>query len=241
MKKNLLSGLALSALALCVVGSVAKAADLPARLPVKAMMPVQGYNWTGLYIGAHVGYGWGQSRFTDPATPGWSLSNDVNGVLGGGQIGYNYQVGQMVFGIEADVSGANVEGRATDVAPFAGDLYHTNVDLVSTVTGRVGMAFDRSLFYVKGGGAWAHTKYEYTPLSFGDSTLTSATETRTGWTVGAGVEYAFAPQWSARLEYDYMDFGTNNGVNLVPIASGFTAGVDQQIHAVKFGVNFRPF
>lgn len=236
MKKSLVGGLLLS-----VASFAAQAADLPAHMPVKAMPVVQSFSWTGLYIGAHVGYGWGDAKFTDPFFPGWSLTNDFNGVLGGGQIGYNQQFGQWVFGVEADISGASLDGQATDVAPFAGDLYRTNVDLISTVTGRVGFAFERSLLYVKGGGAWAHTKYEYTPLSFGDNTLTSATETRAGWTIGGGLEYAFDPKWSARVEYNYMDFGTKDAVDLAPLTSGFTAGIDQQIHAIKFGVNFRPF
>ena len=104
---------------------------------------------------------------------------------------------------------------------------------VSTLTGRAGLAFDRWLVYGKGGVAWAHEKYDTNFYTFPGTA--SLSETRIGWTVGAGVEYAFAPNWSTKLEYNYMDFGTRN-VSFAPFR---TTEIDQQIHAVKLGINYK--
>ena len=105
-------------------------------------------------------------------------------------------------------------------------------DWTATLTARAGMAFDRWLVYAKGGAAWARDKYSTNFYAFPGSEVT---DTRLGWTVGAGVEYAFAPQWTAKLEYNYMDFGTRD----VSFSPGTSTSIDQQVHAVKFGVNYK--
>jgi outer membrane immunogenic protein len=101
------------------------------------------------------------------------------------------------------------------------------------LTGRVGLAFDRWLVYGKGGVAWSGDRYSTNRYTFPGSVEIS--DTRWGWTAGAGVEYAFAPQWSAKLEYNFMDFGTRT----YSFAPGTTTDIDQQIHAVKLGVNYK--
>ncbi len=122
---------------------------------------------------------------------------------------------------------------------------HSQVDFLGTVTGRVGWAFDRTLLYVKGGGAVADDRYRATcEVAFGGcaagATFSRADQSRWGWLVGAGVEWAFAPNWSAKLEYNYMDFGREN-VNFSGAFAGstFTDRIDQQVHVVKAGINYR--
>jgi len=211
-----------------VLSGGAMAADLKTpvyKAPPAGVIPAA-YDWTGFYVGGHVGYGWGQKNWTD--TFGLDASSTPNGFLGGGQVGYNYQIGQYVLGIEADGSWSGIKGGTTAF----GAALDNNIDWTSTVTGRAGLAFDRWLVYGKGGVAFAGDRYStnlYTPGTV------EVTDTRIGWTVGAGVEYAFAPAWSAKLEYNYMDFGTK----AVSFAPGTSTDIDQQVHAVKFGINYK--
>jgi len=212
-------------------GGAAMAADISRpvyKAPPAGVLPAA-YDWTGFYIGGHVGYGWSKNSYADPFVP-FSVSNsDANGFLGGGQVGANYQVGQFVFGVEGDMSGSGIKGGAN----VLGATFNTNVDWTATLTGRAGIAFDRWLVYAKGGAAWAHDRYSTNFYTF--PATVELTDTRIGWTAGAGVEYAFAPQWSAKLEYNYMDFGTKN----VSFAPGRSTDIDQQIHALKLGVNYK--
>jgi outer membrane immunogenic protein len=231
MHKGTMRGglLALAGLAgAAVLNGGAIAADLKApvyKAPPAGVIPAA-YDWTGFYVGGHVGYGWGQKNWRD--TFGLDASSTPNGFLGGGQVGYNYQIGQYVLGVEADGSWSGIKGGTTAL----GSTIDNNVDWTSTVTGRAGLAFDRWLVYGKGGVAFAGDRYStnrYTPGT------TEVTDTRIGWTAGAGVEYAFAPAWSAKLEYNYMDFGTK----AVSFAPGTSTDIDQQVHAVKFGINYK--
>ncbi len=228
----------------------ALAADLgPSRLPVKA--PVMAaplvYNWTGFYIGGHIGGGWGNKDWVDCTPPAGcdpfvTASTDPSGFLGGIQAGFNYQIGQWVFGVEGQVSWANLEGDAA-VNPLwwryvAGDVAHTDVNMLATLAGRVGIAFDRTLLYVKGGVAWADE--DHWMSNAGVAFTNKSGDTRTGWMVGVGVEYAFWQNWSAKIEYNFMDFGTDTHTQTF-IAGGACCDfdVDQQIHVVKFGINYR--
>jgi outer membrane immunogenic protein len=240
MKKLLLGTVALVGLA---AANPAFAADLPYRAPAyKApiMAPVA-FSWTGCYVGAHVGGGWGNKRWDDPLLGGVEFSNhDVNGWLAGGQIGCNYQTGQFVFGVEGDASWANIRGSGPDTLSFGTLTDNSKVDFLGTLTGRAGIAWDRALFYVKGGGAWAHDKF-WAVRNVTGSTFYSADDTRWGWTVGAGVEYAFAPSWTAKIEYDYLDFGKQSATFSGPTFAGppFNFDIDQRIHVVKAGINYK--
>ena len=141
-----------------------------------------------------------------------------------------------MLGVEGDVSWAASRAAPRSVAGLAAPFdatFNTEVDWTATLTGRLGLAFDRWLVYGKGGVAWAHDKYSTNLYTF--PATVELTDTRVGWTVGAGVEYAFAPNWSAKLEYNYMDFGTR-AVSFTPLTS---TDIDQQIHAVKFGINYK--
>jgi outer membrane immunogenic protein len=247
------AALALTCAAVPVLG-----ADLPARMSVKAPVAVPAvFDWTGLYLGAHVGYGWSDHDVTQvtgsqvyPAGFVFPTSHP-NGVIGGGQIGYNYQIQHWVIGIEGDGSATDMTGSVRAFSPLIAGRYsdlHTQFDWIATLTGRLGFAADNWLFYGKGGAAWAHSKggsEHFTALGVLVST-TSPSGTGTGWTVGAGTEYAFSSNWSAKLEYNYIDLGrktTATPVLNTPAFGGATNQIDfdrgNKIHLVKAGINYR--
>lgn len=234
MRRGLLALVGLAGAA--TFSGAASAADMGRPVYKAPPAPVATvYDWTGFYVGGHVGYGWAQKDWRDSVGL-FNTSHHADGFMGGGQAGFNYQVNQFVFGVEGDISWANLTGGsnvlgALGAVPRTG-IVNTDVDWTATLTGRAGLAFDRWLVYGKGGVAWAHDRFStnfYTPGTV------DFTDTRIGWTAGAGVEYAFAPQWSAKLEYNYMDFGRQS----VSFAPGFATDIDQQIHALKFGVNYK--
>jgi outer membrane immunogenic protein len=239
---RILAALLLAGASLFTVGPQAQAADLPAKarpLPVAAA-PV--WSWNGLYIGAHVGGAWGTIESEFAAFPFPIASATINGFLGGGQIGYNFQSGIVVFGIEADASWSNLKGTTPCLFVLS---CKREVDFLGTVTGRLGFTADRALIYVKGGGAWAHVEHNAT-IPIGPGFTLSDDKTIWGWTVGAGVEYAITGNWSAKLEYAYMDFGNQTLNFALPIAipggpgaGGIDVDTRTNIHAVKFGINYR--
>jgi len=235
MKKRLLLA-SVAILALVAAGS-ASAADL-GRPVYKAPPPVAPppFSWTGFYIGAHIGGAFSDRDWTDAITGETIASQNFSSFIGGGQVGYNYQVGSWVFGVEGDISGVAMNDSVTC---FFGTLVcKTEDNFLATATGRLGYAYDHWLWYVKGGGAWTRDELTITDPLTGVSL--SASNTRGGWTVGGGVEYAFAPAWSAKLEYDFMDFGDRS----FTFTDGFVLPVNvhrDQINVVKFGVNYHFF
>ena len=158
-------------------------------------------------------------------------SHDANDWLGGVQAGCNYQVGGFVFGIQGDYAWTDADGTHT-AAGFIATTDHSRVRDLSSVTGRVGFAWDRFLGYVKGGGAWEADEYH---LSVAGATVASASETRSGWTVGVGGEYAFTPNWTAFVEYNYYDFGDRN----LTFTNGAVVNIDERKSVVKGGINFK--
>ncbi len=236
--RALAGGLALAAgTALCV--GCAAAADLPpapAPVPVApvAYAPAAIYNWTGFYLGGHVGGGFANSSWSDPFT-GASNSFNSAGFLGGGQIGANYQLNRLVLGVEGDFSwtGLGLKGSGTD---SIGDPINTDVNWTSTVTGRIGAAFDRLLVYGKGGVAFAQDQSSF--IDFAGNSA-STTFMRTGWTVGAGLEYGLSDNWSARLEYDYLGFGSQALNFSTATPTFYTSNANLNVQEVKAGLNFR--
>jgi outer membrane immunogenic protein len=243
-------------LGLTIVGSVfligsAQAADLPVR-PVAPhyVAPAPVWSWTGFYIGGHGGAGWGTeqanldiSSLGAGGVTGTFPVADVgtNGFLGGVQAGYNWQWNSVVFGIEGDFTGGDINGTSPCLVGFLNCTAKTN--WIGDITGRLGLANDRMLIYIKGGWAWAHTDYDAS-LAIGPLSIAgSASATHDGGLIGAGVEYAFTPNWTAKVEYNYMDLGTNNIT--FPITAGGGAGitptinVDERIHLIKVGVNYK--
>lgn len=209
------------------------AADLPRPTykapPYYAPAPV--FSWTGFYVGVNGGYGW--SKFTGTGTFG-SDSVTAKGWLGGATVGYNYQIGRFVIGAEGDFDWANVK---YDTPLFAGTLTLKN-DYFGTAAARFGYAFDRILVFGKVGGAWTRDKYDGNDGAGG---TVSATSNRTGWMLGAGVEYAIWDNWSAKLEYDYLmfrgvtpNFTTGGGLTVVG-----TSSVELKTQIVKAGLNYR--
>jgi outer membrane immunogenic protein len=178
--------------------------------------PLPFYNWTGLYVGVHAGVGW--------ADPGFG--NTAGGFIGGGQIGYNFQINPWwVLGLEADISGSSVKNGFATFGPLAASFSWNSL---TTLTPRLGYAFDNWLIYGKVGGAWADVSVSAT--SFGVPFATAG-GTASAFVAGIGAEYAFWNNWSAKIEYDVFDFGSNPGT--------FVTGNSVTFQAVKFGVNYR--
>ena len=194
---------------------------------------------TGFYVGGHIGGGWTHSGFSDPLGVIGTTTFGANGssFLGGVQLGYNWQFSSYVLGIQGDISFTDM--NATTLAPLLATMTVGNdTKWISTLTGRVGYAWDKTLWYVKGGGAWVHNHYGAM-----DNTIPAgffATSTRTGYVVGAGLEYALAPNWSAFLEYNYIEL-SDKTINLFDPFSGTTAplSVYQNIQMVKVGFNYK--
>jgi outer membrane immunogenic protein len=225
-------------LALCI-GSAA-AADLPppptpAPVAPVAYAPAAIYNWTGFYIGGHAGAGFADSSWTDPFTGASNSFSTGAGFLGGAQVGANYQWRMLVLGVEGDFSwtGLGLKGTGTD---SIGDTIGTNTNWTSTVAGRVGAAFDRLLVYGKGGVAFAQDQSTLTDLS---SSSASTTFMRTGWTAGAGLEYGITQNWSAKLEYDYLAFGSQPLSFSTALQPTYTSNASLNIQEIKAGINFR--
>src|ERR1700730_13015037 len=188
----------------------AMAADVPMGMPVKAPYVRSVFDWTGLYVGAHAGFGRGSSTavLTDPATS--TTSNSFGGMIGGVQAGYNYQLPSgMLLGVEADISFPNYltsNSVVSSLATVRSDVTE-QWDYVGTARGRVGYVAGPWLVYATGGLAWAGELFLNTPaIGSNEKTL----HTRLGWAAGGGMEYAFAPHWSLRLEYLYSEFQNAN-------------------------------
>jgi outer membrane immunogenic protein len=227
MKRSLLAGLGLVSL---FTGPVV-AADLPVKAPAAKPSPV--YNWTGCYGGAHFG-----SLFVQQNWAGLGADNDAGLVLGG-QLGCNYQISTWVFGVQGDGAWSNASGTHNDVAGLT-DEWKT--DSLASVTGRFGYAWDRLLAYTKGGGAWKHDKYDIattaTAAAFSTAVAT-ASETRSGWTVGGGFEYAITNNLSMFFEYDFYDFGTKT-VGFTSAAGGpQTVDIRDRDSLIKVGGNWK--
>ena len=196
------------AAAVLALGTVsASAADLAARPYTKAPPMVAAvYDWTGFYIGANGG--WGSSRNSWNAIPPTALigpegSHDATGGTVGGQIGYRWQAGTWVFGLEAQGNWADFSGSNTSLV-FPALRNHTNVDAFGLFTGQIGYAVNNVLLYVKGGAAVTSNSYRINTVAGGALAGVTGDDTRWGGTIGAGLEYAFAPNWSVGVEYNHL-------------------------------------
>lgn len=238
------------ALIAAVAVAPAMAADMRTRAPVyKAPQPVPVHSWTGCYIGGNVGYGWSRPSLIDPpegvvdgSTAVDLGSHTADGFVGGGQIGCDYQTGSWVFGIQGMVDWADLDGSRPLPAAFTFDARNgvfSKVSWFATLTGRIGYTVQPGLLaYVKGGAAWVRDEFRVNT----DSGIINWTSnlTRSGWTIGGGLEWMFAPQWSLFAEYNYMDFGTFNTI-FVPNLLVFRPSVEikQDIQTVLVGINYR--
>lgn len=264
--------------------SNAMAASYPVKAGPAVAPPPPLWNWTGLYLGGHLGAGLSRNQFSEgTCTPNFfgvcraigtssDLSHNGLGILGGVQVGYNWQFSNspVVIGIEGTYSFADLKGDHQNSVSFFTSPFFDDLELgqervasqtrgIATIVGRLGIASgpqDRTLWYVKGGAAWANTKlsangsYSLSVLSDRFPIITSfdGASKRWGWTVGTGVEFGLFDNWSAKIEYDYLDFGTKdvalNG-NACDIQTGDCVAVsrsvslNQQIHMAIVGLNYR--
>ncbi len=219
--------------------AVASAADLPARLPAKAPAMVPVYNWNGIYIGAQVGYQWGSNRenefVTASGAPLATFTWNSDGVVGGGHIGYNWVVApNWLIGVEADLEGSGVSGGFQAAA--GGTFFEQ--DWQGSARGRIGYFTGPVLLYATGGAAFSELKTRHTNAAGISLAGDRFASTEVGWTVGAGVEWMFAPNWTARAEYRYTDYG-NYGTDVGP--ASFPANSyrqDVNFHTVRAGVSY---
>jgi outer membrane immunogenic protein len=249
----------------------AQAADLAPRTYTKAPVFVDpGFNWTGFYLGGNIGYSWGRSSDTSSLTNGVgtvlftsAASSNLDGIVGGGQAGYNWQVQNWVWGLEADIQGTDEKGSrgftcgiAVCTPPVGGFLalvipgpavpvtLNQKIDWFGTVRGRVGiLATPNVLFYATGGLAYGEVASSGT-IGAALSPF-SATDTRAGYTVGAGIEGAFGGNWTAKLEYLYVVLGRVSGsfATTIPALGGGTLSSNYSSritdNVLRLGVNYK--
>ncbi len=233
--------------------AMAVAADRPVyKAPVAPI--AAGPNWTGPYGGVHLGYGSTRdsATYVSETAPaggfvfplGTVVESDNDGVIGGLQLGYNYQVNRLVFGAEGDISWTNARVSKTVIGTLnvpSSAILSADNHWFATLAARAGVTEGAWLFYGKAGAAWTNVTYG------GSATVGAVTNprsdltpTRSGWMLGVGAEWQFQRNWSAKIEYNYLDFGT---LRITPnSALGFlsTFDIDSHAHLVKVGVNWRP-
>jgi len=232
--------LLLSTVALAAISSTALAADLPARPAPVAPVYVPVFTWSGLYVGLNAGVGWAGSNnlYINDSLFGpssLSIGSDA-GFVGGGQIGYNFQTGAFVFGVETDIQYADLGSKAN----WGGYSYSFNggsSQYFGTVRARVGYAFDRVLVYVTGGLAYGGLNTNWW----------GGNNSNTGWTLGGGVEYAFTNNWTAKIEGLYVNLDQGNHIEAVNYIDGrgrfgaanLSSSSNSGGGVVRVGVNYK--
>jgi outer membrane immunogenic protein len=241
--------------AIAIAGSAFAAEPPPVYVP-----PPPIFTWTGLYLGGQIGYAWARDNgdIINPAPGIAGLPSSIflpftlnpNGVIGGAHAGYNLQIpgwnwfssSGVVIGLEGDVDGTSLS--RTRVAGAFPPFFQPSLEAQATVQGsiraRLGIAWDRLLIYGTGGAVFADFTTDYNNLPLGG--LDQITSTRSGWTVGGGLEYAFTNNWSLRAEYRYSDFGNRNDFPLALLANSFVRHhlTENQVQA-GFSYKFTPF
>jgi outer membrane immunogenic protein len=245
------------------IGAVAVLAATPALaadMVVKKAPPpprAPAWSWTGFYVGVNVGGGFAKTDWFEDVSgsggggpPGFQdASVRASGVLGGGQIGFDWQNGWAVFGIQADADAAGIRGGESCFPQVIGipQSCTTKIDAMGTVTGRFGAAFDRTLVYILGGFAWEHERLNNPGFIPGLVSFNPEfSGTRPGARVGAGIERALVGNWSAFVQYNFMGFGrralvfTETNPAAVALTSPqFTEIIREDVHVIKAGINYR--
>lgn len=225
--------------AIIILSPAAYAADaIIAYDQVPATQSASVFNWTGAYIGGQVGYGFGSADYTYLPDQTWAsfydYSNDPDGYFGGLYVGYNHQFSNStVLGVDADIAWANL--KDTDFAPGDPDFFATTkINRTGAARLRLGYAFDRFMPYIAGGVAFAKLNFDDYQLSTNVQDG-SARKNLTGWTIGAGAEYALTDQWIMRGEYRYTDFGkTTFSATQADSYSG-----KLKIHDIRLGIAYK--
>jgi outer membrane immunogenic protein len=203
-------------------GSSAYAADMPVKAPPAPYIPAPVWNWTGFYIGVNLGGTWADTNSEN-------FTGDMSGVVGGGQIGYNWQINNVLLGVEGDFNGTSLKNDTN--LSIAGIPFSTSGKLpwFATARGRLGWVDGPWLVYATGGAAWVNFEAD---VSAPGGTISDHT-TKTGWTAGGGVEWMFLPKWSAKLEYLFVDTDTTE---VTLFGTTFDARARQNI--VRAGLNY---
>jgi outer membrane immunogenic protein len=234
MKKFLVAGIA--AAAFC--GAPALAADLPTKAPAYKAVPTPVISWTGCYLGANGGYGRvHKDWYFIGADEG---SNTFRGGLVGGQIGCDYQTGNFVFGAQGMFDWASMDASHLykDNTNYTDD---SKVSALATLTGRIGyLVQPAALLYIKGGAAWVRDTFtDSCPVAYHPNCLFVAKVTRSGWTVGGGLEYLLQQNWSIFAEYNYMDFGRRDEALSNSVGLVYTPEIKQNVQTIQVGLNYR--
>ena len=224
MKRFLLASAGVLAMAGLIEAASAADMSRPPPLATKAPFMAPYYNWTGFYAGINGGYGWGTSNWS-----GLGSSFDVNGGLFGGQLGYNWQFGQFVYGLEGDLDWTDLRGTAS-LLNCGATSCRTKNDFLATVRGRVGYAADRWMPYLTGGLAVGNIRATVPGFAGID-------QTNAGWTLGGGVEVALVGNWTAKAEYLYVDLGTAGCGAVCGLPAGNNVSLTTNI--VRGGINYR--
>jgi opacity protein-like surface antigen len=210
--------------ALELLGASALASDLPTKAPVnKTPTAPPPYNWSGFYVGANFGGGWASGSLN---IPGNNFYGGITELIGGVQAGYNFQAGHVLLGAEADVDWASFN-HPTLSAPTLGSVSN---HWMSTVAGRVGLVNDRWLVFAKLGGGWVRSE---AIANLPGSPSWSGSSTNGGWLIGGGIEYAFKPHWTVKLEYDYLALSSWSSTTAPVVA------LSHDVQMVKFGANYK--
>jgi len=212
------------------------AADLPVKSRAE---PAVQLLWNGYYAGVHGGWGWGTTRVDDPAFRPSDTRPEykADGPIVGGQIGANWQFGNVVFGVELDGSWASMRSVTSNINPSIPGIFGQGVEIhaLATATGRIGYAMGPWLFYAKGGAAYAYMEYTTSLTAQGPI---STNQNRFGVTGGAGLEVAFLRNVSAKVEYNYLYFPEHPYTFVFPSTPN-SSSVDNFVHLVKAGINVR--
>jgi outer membrane immunogenic protein len=241
--------IALTMLAFLGLTDLSLAADLPMKAPPMPL-PEPFYNWTGFYIGGHIGGGWSDSTSIELPPGSASFPTGTvftkaqnSGPLVGAQGGYNWQLGPVVLGVEGEFTAMGLHGSETSVSVVNGFISTSasRTKDLELVTGRIGYAANNWLIFAKGGGAWSSgASNSIGTLANGTFfETTTASFNRNGWVVGGGFEWGFAPNWSTKVEYDHIDMGSTN-ITIIPSRGANTFVTSSlTIDLVKVGVNYR--
>jgi outer membrane immunogenic protein len=236
--------LVIALLTLAANAGASLAADLR-PMPVKMPLPMQAvYTWTGFYLGVNAGGGWSNanSEFSTAGFPSFAgVDNHMSGVIAGGQLGYNWQSGSWVFGVEADFQYSGMKGGISAPCPagLCAATFDQNMPWFGTARGRFGYASAGWLIYATGGYAYTRLQSDASASAGGLSVSVQREESRSGWTAGGGIEAALGANWSAKVEYLYMDFGSRDSSWTFTGLPTITDSTRLQSNIVRGGVNYR--
>ncbi|MFZ0494770.1 MAG: outer membrane protein [Methylocella sp.] len=241
--------------AISLTGSAAFAADLPSRAPPPVYLPPPPiFTWTGIYIGGQIGYAWGtgtnQFNGFDPffgpegALLNSSVGGTPNGVIGGAHVGYQYQINQWVIGLEGSVDGTSLSNTGVATFPDGSTLTaNSTADIQGSIRGKLGVAWDRALIYATGGVAFGgfNTNLSLVAPDVPFFASINRSNTRVGWTVGGGIEYAITNNWWVQAEYRFTDFGSINDGQFAGEPADFFLNGHRRIqqNQVQVGFSYR--